>query len=374
MDSSVSATISTVTLPPPPPPPPPSSSASDPLLPHASSQEDQYVASITEEHEVTCWGCGLILILSPYTPIFKCGWCGAVTNHNSVKGDNSHFWWRRLRDRCFVCILLLFMFFIIGGGIWAIYPIVFSRSYFCGVLHITISVMLSITTLCTYILSAFRSPGAPPLIPWGSYPAVGKGGLEGYTFCNYCSKPKSSNSHHCRSCGMCVLDMDHHCPFIGNCVGAANHRVFILFLISAVISNFYVSIISSYAAYYIWPPIRNLPISVLSGSTDYMLVYGFLKEIAFAFFASVESLSLRGFVLVYLFIAGVSVEIGLCVLLWQQMSYIYEGKTYLIHLSSRGTNRNGKKDCQNIVRFFGCPYSATRCLLGFWNARKIHTK
>ncbi|KAJ0713758.1 putative protein S-acyltransferase [Helianthus annuus] len=183
------------------------------LIP-SQSPEDQYVASITEEHEVTCWGCGLILILSPYTPIFKCGWCGAVTNHNSVKGDNSYFWWRRLRDRCFVCILLLFMFFIIGGGIWAIYPIVFSRSYFCGVLHITISVMLSIATLCTYILSAFRSPGAPPLIPWGSYPAVGKGGLEGYTFCNYCSKPKSSNSHHCRSCGMCVLDMDHHCPFV----------------------------------------------------------------------------------------------------------------------------------------------------------------
>ncbi|KAL8536936.1 hypothetical protein ACS0TY_012212 [Phlomoides rotata] len=47
-----------------------------------------------------------------------------------------------------------------------------------------------------------------------------------------CSKPKSPRSHHCRSCGMCILDMDHHCPFIGNCVGAANHRCFILFLIS----------------------------------------------------------------------------------------------------------------------------------------------
>ncbi|XP_071690840.1 protein S-acyltransferase 11-like isoform X2 [Rutidosis leptorrhynchoides] len=367
-------TDSTATPPPPPPPPPPSQSTPGPSLQPSSDQEDHYVASITEEHEVTCWGCGLILILTPYTPIFKCGWCGAITNHNALKCDISYLWWRRLRDRCFVCVLLLFMSFIIGGGIWAIYPVVFAVSNFCGIFHMTISVVLSVTTISTYILSAFRSPGTPPLIPWGSYPTVGKGGLEGYTFCNYCSKPKSSNTHHCRSCGICVLDMDHHCPFIGNCVGTANHRVFIIFLISAVISNFYVSLVSSFSAFRIWPPMRNFPLSVLSRPTDYTFVYAFLKEIAFSFFTSVESLSIRGLILIYLFIASISVEIGLCVLLWQQMSYIYEGKTYLSHLSSKGTNRNSKKDCQNIVRFFGCPYSATRYVVGFWNSGKIHKK
>ncbi|PWA84931.1 DHHC-type zinc finger family protein [Artemisia annua] len=357
-----------------PPPPPSSESNPGPNIQHASDQEDHYVASITEEHEVTCWGCGLILILSPYTPLFKCGWCGAITNHNAHKSDQNYFWWRRLRDKCFICVLLLFMFFIIGGGIWAIYPIVFSVSYSCGIFHMTMSIVLSITTIISYALSAFRSPGTPPLIPWGSYPTVGKGGLEGYTFCNYCSKPKSPSSHHCRSCGICILDMDHHCPFIGNCVGSANHRVFILFLISAVISNLYVSLISSFTAFCIWPPFRHVPISILSGPTDYMVIYGFLKETTFSFFASVESLSIRGFILVYLFIASVSVEIGLTVLLWQQMSFIYEGKTYLSSLSSRSANRNSKKDCQNFVRFFGCPYSATRWLLGFWNSTKIHKK
>ncbi|KVI05237.1 Zinc finger, DHHC-type, palmitoyltransferase [Cynara cardunculus var. scolymus] len=290
-----------------PPPPPSSESApllSDSTLQQASPQEDHCVASITEDHEVTCWGCGLCLILSPYTPIFKCGWCGAITNHNARKIDNTYFWWRRLRDRCFVCVLLLFMLFIIGGGIWAIYPIVFSFSYFCGIFHMTLSIILS----------------------------------------------------------------------IGNCVGAANHRVFIIFLISAVISNLYVSLISSFTAFHIWPPIRQVPIAVLSSPSDYMLVYSFLKETALSFSTSVESLSLRGFILIYLFLASVSVEIGLGVLLWQQLSYVYQGKTYLSHLSSRGTNRASKKDCQNIVRFFGCPYSATRCLLGFWNSRKTHKK
>ncbi|KAI3778613.1 hypothetical protein L2E82_07994 [Cichorium intybus] len=376
MNLTDSATTSTATL---PPSPPPASSESAPLLSestleNASSQEDQYVASITEEHEVTCWGCGLCLILSPYTPIFKCGWCGAITNHNAVKIDNKYIWLKRLRDRFFLCILVLFMLFIIGAGIWAIYPVIFSESYFFGIFHMTIAVLLSITTISTFALSAFRSPGTPPLIPWGSYPAVGKSGLEGYTFCNYCSKPKSPNSHHCRSCGMCVLDMDHHCPFIGNCVGAGNHRVFILFLISSVISNFYVSLISSFAAFRIWPPVRQIPMAAFSGPGDYMLVFGSFKEIAFSFFTSVESLSVRGFILIYLCIASVVVEIGLGVLLWQQLSYIYEGNTYLSILSSRGTNRTSKKDCQNFVRFFGCPYSATRCLLGFWNSRKTHKK
>ncbi|URE14345.1 DHHC palmitoyltransferase [Musa troglodytarum] len=73
--------------------------------------------------------------------------------------------------------------------------------------------------------ATFRSAGAPANIPWGSYPIVEKDGLENYTYCAYCSKPKPPRAHHCRSCRMCVLDMDHHCPFIGNCVGAANHRV-----------------------------------------------------------------------------------------------------------------------------------------------------
>lgn len=101
-----------------------------------------------------------------------------------------------------------------GGGVWAIYPVLFSISFFSGVFHSMITAILSLSTLSTFSFAAFRSPGAPPRIEWGSYPAVGKGGLENYTFCQYCSKPKSPRAHHCRSCGMCVLDMDHHCPFV----------------------------------------------------------------------------------------------------------------------------------------------------------------
>ncbi|CAL5403886.1 unnamed protein product [Camellia sinensis] len=347
---------------------PPSSAAAPP------SQEGFCVTSVPEGHETTCWGCGSHLLLSSYAPIFKCGWCGAITNQNAWKRENKGFRWRRLRDR--------------SGGVWAVYPVVFSISYYCGIFHSILTAILSVTTISTFSLAAFKCAGAPPIILWGSYRVVEKGGLENYSFCHFCSKPKSPRTHHCRSCGMCIMDMDHHCPFheilsedmakmdrqmIGNCVGAANHRCFIAFLLSAVISTIYVSIISAYTGFHIWPPLKYRSFDLLRGSRTNLALRA-VKEIIFAFLRSAEFLSARGLVLAYLFLSSVSVQIGLSVLLWQQLCYIYEGNTYLSHLSSQGGDGVGKRDCQNLIRFFGCPYSALRYLPRFQNSRKRHKK
>ena len=160
---------------------------------------------------------------------------------------------------------------------------------------------------------------------------------------------------------------------IGNCVGAANHRPFIAFLILAVISTVYVSIMSAYAGFQIWPPLKYRSLDLLSGSSNVMALRT-VKEIILAFLRSAVFLSARGLVLVYLFVSCVSVEIGLSVLLWQQLCYIYEGNTYLSHLSSQGNDAVGEKDCQNLVRFFGCPYSALQYLPWFRPSRKRHKK
>ncbi|KAL8543494.1 hypothetical protein ACS0TY_004148 [Phlomoides rotata] len=337
-------------------------------------QEDNHLAIATEDLETTCWGCGLRVLVSPFASIFKCGWCGAITKQNVVKSDDSYIGLRRWRDRCFVSIVILFMLFFICAGVWATYPILFSISYFCGVFHLTITGILSICTLSTFCLSAFRPAGLPPIIVWGSYPAVGKGGLENHTFCHYCSKPKSPRAHHCRSCGMCILDMDHHCPFIGNCVGAANHRCFILFLISTVISTLYVTIMTLYSAVHIWPPLEHTTLSQLSVLADTELIFGVLKDKILALLRSAVFLSVRGLVLVYLFMASVSVGIGLSVLLWQQLSYIYAGKTYLSQLRAVDSEETMGRDCQNLVRFFGCPYNAAVYLPSYWKSRKTHNK
>ncbi|KAI3429120.1 S-acyltransferase [Psidium guajava] len=70
--------------------------------------------TVSEENERTCWGCGLCLLLPSNAPIFKCGWCGAITNQRTRKQKDKSLWWRRWRDRCFVSVVSLFMLFILG--------------------------------------------------------------------------------------------------------------------------------------------------------------------------------------------------------------------------------------------------------------------
>lgn len=335
--------------------------------------KEHLVTVVSEDHETPCWGCGLRILHPPNAPVFKCGWCGAITDKYESKCDHKNYWWRHMRDRCFVCVLIGFILFVICGGVWAVYPVIFSISFFCGIFHLTITGILSITTVLLFTLTALRSAGTPPLIEWGSYPAVGKKQLENYTFCHYCSKPKSPRTHHCRTCGVCVLDMDHHCPFIGNCVGAANHQHFIAFLISVLVSTMYVTIMSAYAGLHIWPPLTYRYLDHFRGG-DRSLAWRALQDVAIALASSAVLLSTRGLVLVYLFVSSISLEIGISVLLWQQLCYIYEGQTYLSSLSMRGGVAAGEKDCKNLFRFFGCPYPVLRFLPNSWNSPKRHEK
>ncbi|XP_010487785.1 PREDICTED: protein S-acyltransferase 11-like [Camelina sativa] len=338
--------------------------------------QGSFVTTINEDYEAVCWGCGLNLVLPSYAPVFKCGWCGAITNQNPVRPETKSFGLRRFRDRCFVVILAVFMLFVICGGIWAAYPVLFSISLACGIFHCVTTACLAISTLSTFILVAFKCAGIPPTILYGTHPGVGNSALNNYTFCNYCSKPKSPRTHHCRTCRMCVLDMDHHCPFIGNCVGAGNHKQFIAFLISAVISTIYAAVMCVYSVIHILPPLENGAAyasevaHVAHGNS--LSILRAVKNISFAYLANAVFISVRGLVLVYLFVASVSVAIGLSVLLWQQLSYIYEGKTYLSHLSSQGTEEDGEKSCRNLLLFFGCPDSIEWQLPTIRKLRKRH--
>lgn len=131
---------------------------------------------------------------------------------------------------------------------------------------------------------------------------------------------------------------------------------------------------SAYAAYHIWPPFSYGTINPWAGVLNHELILRALREFIIAFLSSMLFLPARALVLMYLFMSSVSVEIGLSVLLWQQLCYIYEGKTYLSHLSSQDSDEATTKDCENIIRFFGCPYSTKRYLPVFMSSSKIHKK
>uniref|UniRef100_A0A0E0PFN5 S-acyltransferase n=1 Tax=Oryza rufipogon TaxID=4529 RepID=A0A0E0PFN5_ORYRU len=217
---------------------------------------EQCVTSIPEDHEATCWGCGLRLIFASYAPVFKCGWCGAITqsNQTSRKPDSVCFsHWRNFRDRFFVTVLILFMLFVIY---WEL----------CG---------------------SFKSPYAA---------------------------------------GMTI-----------------------------------------YSSYRIWPPLDFENLASTCRSMGYIKM---LIEIIGTLASSAFFLSARGLVTVYIAFASLSVNAGIGVLLFQQLSYIYEGNTYLNRLSSLNV-MHGERGLQNLIRFFGCPYSVSRVLSGYSNTGKL---
>ncbi|KAI6211557.1 Palmitoyltransferase [Aphelenchoides besseyi] len=51
-----------------------------------------------------------------------------------------------------------------------------------------------------------------------------------HTILTSCSLLKPDRSHHCSSCGFCVVRFDHHCPWINKCVSHSNYKFFMLYI------------------------------------------------------------------------------------------------------------------------------------------------
>ncbi|VDO41434.1 unnamed protein product [Haemonchus placei] len=51
-----------------------------------------------------------------------------------------------------------------------------------------------------------------------------------FMYCYICQTLKPDRSHHCSSCGRCVVKFDHHCPWINQCVNHNNYKPFLLYI------------------------------------------------------------------------------------------------------------------------------------------------
>ena len=73
-------------------------------------------------------------------------------------------------------------------------------------------------------------------------------------FCKKCQCVKPDRTHHCSTCGQCVLKMDHHCPWLATCVGLRNYKPFLLFLIY---TSLYCWFCFAVSASWVWAEIKD---------------------------------------------------------------------------------------------------------------------
>lgn len=206
---------------------------------------------------VTCWGCSVRVRPPAGAPIFKCGYCGAITEEERPRGGAAHKgaaagdggsrrggllarvgdaahtctrgaatclsrWGtplplRRLLGLVMLPTVIVLIISIIVLGVCKLYPVLLppppaAMYYVAWAIFIT----LSFNTFFNYFCACFEDPGYVPRLAYGSTDAVPPLGLDNHFYCRRCKAPKPPDSHHCRASGRCVRDLDHFCPFINN--------------------------------------------------------------------------------------------------------------------------------------------------------------
>jgi hypothetical protein len=169
-------------------------------------------------------------------------------------------WARKVERVCCQTLTYFPLLFVYGLTTWSVWVAV-NVSFYSGntplaYLKASASIVLYALADVSYTIAVFTDPGSP-LDPRTD--AAGRrkgGGYEGLPtyeddepeipqdmstvtakqsgkprYCKKCRCVKPDRSHHCSTCGKCVLKMDHHCPWLATCAGLRNYKPFLLFLI-----------------------------------------------------------------------------------------------------------------------------------------------
>lgn len=123
---------------------------------------------------------------------------------------------------------------MIASAIWLFFlvflPVKLKNPYSSkeGIFLIITACYLWLNVTFNYFAAMLKSPGYPLTVSEmeesGLSPEVDS------ILCYKCDRVKACDTHHCATCGTCVIMMCHHCPFTNNCVGLRNYSYFYLFI------------------------------------------------------------------------------------------------------------------------------------------------
>ncbi|EIE24647.1 zf-DHHC-domain-containing protein [Coccomyxa subellipsoidea C-169] len=293
----------------------------------------------SDDSHVFCWGCQTHLAIPSadgvQAPIFKCGWCGAISQlDSSGKRRREAHPFDKLRSvlpalrAAFVGFVVLLLFSVPFFGFIFLLPNLFSGLPLA--LHLTWSLLLAANTYFNFAAAVLRPPGPVEFeMPQTNTP-VGKGAFDNCMFCTHCRQVKPPQAHHCSRCTTCVMDMDHHCLFLNNCVGRGNIRHFILLLVFLFWSCTYTFLLCCALHWRRWDEAAMtwqrllLPIAKSKRYWEAILVTPRFLLVAPAWQAAVTYLmSLTG-----------GSCVGVTILLASQLRLIVRGQTYIESLAA----------------------------------------
>lgn len=134
--------------------------------------------------------------------------------------------------------------------------------------------IVSLVLWISYYLAVITPPGSPPK-DFNLSQTESDHQTYWRKWCSKCKQYKPERTHHCKSCGKCVLKMDHHCPWTNNCVGYFNMPHFFRFLIWILISTTYTLTIFAKKLLHVFE-MRNLPSYLVSKLNVTIYIVNFL--------------------------------------------------------------------------------------------------
>jgi hypothetical protein len=196
-------------------------------------------------------------LISPYElgPISTPPYASSHDEHNDTTSDERRTIWHYLPALAVVLLILAphpsFLIMLID------YHLRTRNDSVAFAFHLLVVYTLTFLVFSSFIVCISRDPG-PVQLPQISEDAAQSllapaedDFLAPGKWCRKCWGPKPERTHHCSTCGRCVLKMDHHCPWMASkCIGYNTYPAFVHFLVTVTLLALYLAVVSIFALIY----------------------------------------------------------------------------------------------------------------------------